>query len=367
MRKLLTLGLVFLFTGVLSSNGQVREKRIKDKDASIAIDSFFEAFYEKEYGVCYATSEKKDRAAIWVQATYWDMISNAFKRTNNPKYMHLMNDFFQGMHRRYDNFNWGNAQVWFIYDDIMWWVISLARGYELTGNSAYLELSESGFERVWSGYPGIDEGSYDLENGGMYWGWHANQRGKMACINFPTVIGAMTLYNATKEELYLQKAKNVYAWGREVLFDQTEGKVADHQVPGDPTNWKTHLYNQATFIGAAVLLYKKTKEQSYLEDAILAADYTKNVMSDEDGMLNYESGIEQGIYAAIFAQYISPLIYDCGQSQYKNWLRYNINTAWKNRDKQRNITHKNIKLSAPTGVIESYDASACPSLMQVIK
>src|SRR3546814_5131520 len=88
----------------------------------------------------------------------------------------------------------------------MWWVISLARGYELTGNAPYLELAETGFERVWSGSSVVkDGGSYDPVNGGMYWQWTPNNPaaskegdGKMACINYPTVIAAMTLFQKTK-------------------------------------------------------------------------------------------------------------------------------------------------------------------------
>src|SRR3546814_13968399 len=80
---------------------------------------------------------------------------------------------FKGNYEHYDRFNWDNGKVWFIYDDIMWWVISLARGYELTGNAPYLELAETGFERVWSGSSVVkDGGSYDPVNGGMYWQWN---------------------------------------------------------------------------------------------------------------------------------------------------------------------------------------------------
>lgn len=35
---------------------------------------------------------------------------------------------------------------WFIYDDIMWWTVTLARAYELFGVEEYLSLSE---ESLW--------------------------------------------------------------------------------------------------------------------------------------------------------------------------------------------------------------------------
>ena len=54
-------------------------------------------------------------------------------------------------------------------------------------------------------------------------------------------------------------------------------------------------------IGASILLYKATGEKRYLDNAILAADYTVKDMSAEHKVLPFEGGIEQGIYTAIFA------------------------------------------------------------------
>ena len=86
----------------------------------------------------------------------------------------------------------------------MWWTVTLARAYELFGNKEYLKLSEISFSRVWYGSDKVgDSGSYDRENGGMFWQWQPIRNpapnksgdGKMACINFPTVVAALTLYN----------------------------------------------------------------------------------------------------------------------------------------------------------------------------
>lgn len=340
-------------------------KDFTSQDATIAIDAFNNQYFNTTLQIYYTYSNKDGVAAIWTQAIYWDMLMNAYKRTNDRKYYNLMEQFYQGGYHYYDKYNWNNPVVWFIYDDIMWWVISFARAYEITNNQTYLDYSISGFNRVWFGSPGVDNGSYDSENGGMYWGWKSDQRGKTACINYPTVIAAATLYNITKDEEYLNKAKEIYAWSRNTLFNTNNGMVADHKVGTNPTNWTLHVYNQATCIGAAVLLYNITKENRYLNDAVLAADYTKNNMSDSKGILSFENGIEQGIYAAIFSQYIIRLIEDCNQTQYLDWMRYNANKGWANKD-SRNLTYKDFNSPCPSGVIEVYDASACPSIMQVI-
>jgi len=370
IKYLIFFTLVFSFPAISFARKSERKQPVAytARDATIAMDAFNEYFFNKDMKLYSTTSDGKGRAAIWTQAIYWDMVMNAYKRTGDQKYRRLIEDIYRGGYEQYDGYNWDNTVEWFIYDDIMWWVISMARAYEVTGDLKYLGHSILGFDRVWYGTPGVDdEGSYDKANGGLYWGWKKTERGKMACINYPTVVAAVTLYNITKDESYLAKAKEIYGWSRKTLFDATEGKVADHKVGNNPTNWTTQVYNQATCIGAGILLYKVTDEKKYLADAILATDYVKNTMSDKNGILPFKNGIEQGIYTAIFAQYVTMLINDCNQPQYSDWLRFNINTAWANRDRKRNLTFKDALIPCPEGILEVYDASGCVALMQVIQ
>ena len=150
--------------------------------------------------------------------------------------------------------------------------------------------------------------------------------------------------------------------GRGKPVRQTERTCGRHG--NNPPDWKTHVYNQATFIGASVLLYKATGEKQYLQNAILAADYTVGEMSAEHGLLPFESGIEQGIYTAIFAQYMAMLVYDCKQEQYLPFLLRNIKSGWQNRDVSRNLCggeyHKKLDEGAE---VDSYSASGIPALM----
>jgi len=342
-------------------------RKFSSKDANTSIDAFNKFFFNKETKVYNASSEKPGRAAIWTQAIYWDMIMNAYSRTQNKKYYDMIGEIYQGACGEYDNFNWKNTTEWFIYDDIMWWIISLCRAHVVTGNEKYLELAISGFDRVWYGSPGIDDrGSYDKEKGGMRWGWKRDEwHGKMACINYPTVIAAALLYQITGKNDYLSKSKEIYEWSYNNLFNKNNGAVADSKHGDGEPHWKMHLYNQATCIGSGVILYKITQENRYLKDAILATEYVRIEMCDENGFLPYRNGIEQGVYAAIFSQYIAELI-NCGQTQYLDWMRSNINNAWYNRDKKRELTFKNFAQTCPVGELEVYDASGCPALMQVI-
>lgn len=381
MNKLFTLLLLTLILFTLNSRAEKnpvlftadssQEGSFTNEDANDAIDNFNKYLLDPQRKLYFRDTDQPDKlGAIWTQAIYWDMIMNAYKRTNDAKYSGLMEEIYQGGYDEYDHYNWDNKDVWFIYDDIMWWVISLARAYEMTGDQKYLDLSESGFKRVWSGSGVVgDVGSYDPVDGGMFWMFQYPDKpdaGKMSCINYPTVVAAMTLYQATGNEDYLNKAKEIYDWSRRNIFDLSSGRVADSKHGSGTPNWKAHTYNQATCIGAAVLLYNETKEQQFLDDAVLAANYTKNVMSDSNGILPHERGEEQGVYTAIFAQYIIRLIEDGGKTEYIPWLRLNINTGWKNRDISRGLTYGNYNISYPESTtISCYNASGIPALMQI--
>ena len=383
--------------------GQLSAQTISytDADEWQAYDNFNRVFLDTRKYIYRDYSDRPnavDRwggaAAIWCQAIYYDMAVNAYRRalqendaTRMAKYRLLAQRIYNGEKTQYCNFDFDNCNTntgWFVYDDIMWWTCALARAYELFGTSAYLAYSEKSFCRVWYGSKKVgDDGSYadparfeGRYAGGMFWEWQPidspkpHQPGdfRSACINFPTVIAACTLYNLVPDgrtapttdyptrqtrEWYLEKAREVYDWANTTLV--SNGRVADGIHGGGP-EWKDHLYNQATYIGASCLLYKITGEAKYLANARRAADYVFTSMSS-GYILPLETGVEQGIYCAIFAQYLHMLVYDCGQTRYLTYVKRNIERGWTRRDTERGITTKADER------VESYTASGLPALM----
>ncbi|MDP9076925.1 MAG: glycoside hydrolase family 76 protein [Bacteroidota bacterium] len=326
------------------------------KDADTAYTAFNNYFYNPANKLYYNATDKSGVGAIWTQAIYWDLAMDVYERTKSSAQLTMVNDIYAGGANQYDNYNWSNTTTWFIYDDMMWWVTALARANQLTGNAAYLQNSIAGFNHVWAG-------SYDPVDGGMFWDFQHS--GKNACINYPTVIAAVRLYQITKDTSYLSKAKSIYAWSKANLFNATSGEVADHKIGNNPPGYQDYTYNQGTAIGAGVMLYDVTKDASYLADAKLAADYTQNSMC-VNGILPAEGDFnEQGVLKAIFAQYIMMLIDDGGQKQYLSWIQQNANTSWTNRDKARNLTYRNYAVPCPTGIIQSYEASSGVTFMQI--
>lgn len=334
----------------------IQKVSFTSNDATAALNSFNTWFYSTSDKLYYSTTDKNGIGAIWTQAIFWDIVMDAYKRTGNATYLQQIKDIYQGGYNRYDKYNWENTTTWFIYDDMMWWVMSLTRAYEITGSKAYLDTAVSGFKRIW-------RDSYDSAKGGMWWDF--NKTGKNSCINFPTVIAAVQLYNITGDATYLDRAKLVYNWANTNLVNTTNGRVADNNVNGNK-GFSDYTYNQGTYIGASVMLFKTLHDSTYLNNAKQAADYTRKSMCDTSGILPAEGDWnEQGVLKAIFARYIMMLIKDGGQSQYLDWIRKNINTGWGNRDAGRGITYRNYTVQCPTGTIQSYEASSIVGFMQV--
>ncbi|MDR8390186.1 glycoside hydrolase family 76 protein [Aliifodinibius sp. S!AR15-10] len=356
---------IVLFVGAHSpDNNPFPDSELKpnvtytSSDATKAFEAFNEHFYSQEANLYYSTTEHKELGSIWTQAIFWDIVMDAYQRTGDPGYEEMIHDIHKGGFNEYAGYNWENKEEWFIYDDIMWWVIALARAHTITGKDKYLKQSISGFARVW-------RDSYDPKNGGMYWSLDHN--GKNACINYPTVIAAMRLHHITGDKSYLEKAKKIYGWARANLFNTDNGRVADHKVGDDPPGYEDYTYNQGTAIGAAVMLYKETGNKKYLDDALASASYTKNVMSDENGILPAEGDWnEQGVLKVIFVRYMDMLIEETGQDQYLPWLQKNAESAWQNRDRERNIMFRDYSIPAPKGKIQSYEASSAVGFMQVL-
>ncbi|MBR4643685.1 MAG: alpha-1,6-mannanase [Bacteroidaceae bacterium] len=342
-------------------------------------------------------------AAIWCQAIFYDMVINAYNRAKTEgnevlmkKYKSLHDKMYAGEKSHYVNFDFNNSNTnngWFVYDDIMWWTCALARAYQTFGKTEYLTYSERSFCRVWYGSATVgDDGSYadparfsGKYGGGMFWEWqpiakaNPHQPGdfRSACINFPTVIAACLLHQLVPEgrtpqtaarptrqtkEWYLEKAIEIYDWASKTLAP-SNGRVADG-IHGGAAEYKDHLYNQATYIGASCLLYKLTGLAKYRTNAIVGTRYVFNSMVNGSKILNYENGYEQGVYAAIFAQYLPMVVYDLGQTTYLTYIQRNMQKAWDNRDPVRGLQAGNfMNKTSDSDVVEAYGGSGMPALM----
>lgn len=194
-----------------------------------------------------------------------------------------------------------------VYDDQMWLVREFIRAYKNTGKEDYLKEAEHLTEYILDGWDACLNGRGE-EYGGITWG--PGYTSKHACSNSPIIsplVWLAELYDGkddmttryfvnkdksrgteqvNKHDYYLDFAKRVYAWQKNMLYDSKTGCYHDMcgGVTGDITyeeingeKYRKHVnlggpggtqftYNTGTMLSGAVDLYRVTGDEYYLNE-----------------------------------------------------------------------------------------------------
>lgn len=257
----------------------------------------------------------------WPNAHGLDVLIDAYERTGNATYRGYFDQWFQGVRARNGN-TWNNE----FYDDMEWIALALLRAYQATNDTKYKDASLE----LW-GY--IKEGWNENAGGGIAWR-KSQEWSKNACSNGPAAILAARLYREFGNEEDLEWATRIYGWLKSTLVNPTTGAVWDNidSRTGDINKEWVFTYNQGTYIGAAVELHQLLNERSYLNDAVLAADYTISSLV-ENSILKSEGGGDGGLFKGIFVRYFTNLIQQerleaSPRRRYIQFLEYNAETLW---------------------------------------
>jgi predicted alpha-1,6-mannanase (GH76 family) len=97
-------------------------------------------------------------------------------------------------------------------------------------------------------------------------------------------------------QAYLDEAIKIYNWLRDNLYDPADGKVRDNMNSSGNISRAVYTYNQGTFIGAAHELYKITGDKKYLDEAVKAANYVINQMSNNNRVLSNATSGDGGLF-----------------------------------------------------------------------
>ena len=137
--------------------------------------------------------------------------------------------------------------------------------YLVTKNPHYLEKAKQVLTFILSGWDENFEGAVSWLEG--------VKDQKPACSNGKAMVLALKLYEATKDNYYLEVGKKFYHWIDKYLKDPERGVVWN--------SWLTttsavcpdlYTYNTGTLLQAAVALYNYTGEQAYLDNAKFLAE-----------------------------------------------------------------------------------------------
>lgn len=323
MRSLKQFRIIQLFVGILVANFLQNASAFTPGDADAIINAFNASYYNSGQ---YLANQTTGPADFWKWAEMTEMQEDVCERNPSPTNLalvvNLLNGFdaYQGTDWSANGFN----------DDICWACLAHLRGYQITGNSAYLNTAKANFDmmyaRAWD-----TSGTTVPPVGGLF--WTTSDTTKNSCVNFPGAIAAYLLYQDLGDSSYYAKATNIFYWGKTNLYNSTNGQVFDSLTNQAPTT-----YNQGTFIGIA----------DYLGDtnnATRAANYLMNMGNTAPNssgyklLPDYDPTGDLGGFNGIGIRWIVKYMNDANlQSTYLPWLQANAQASWSVRRPADNLS-----------------------------
>lgn len=312
-----TIRFVLLLTLIAySSSAQQRDGKywysVAEKMSDALIEHFWGASFEGQPSRFYFNylSDQADMTTVhyWPEAHAMDVMVDAFLRSGENRYLSIYPLWWVGV----PDFNYSGRKEdpwWNPYvDDMEWIVLAQIRMYESTGNRTYLSKAVQMYnDWIWPTWGPEDEAPWF---GGLTW-CTDRRKSKNACSNGPgaiiaaklaRLVGKVNLQSGKDSVRYIEESEKIYSFERRVLFDTLTGAVHDNINSVGRISPAVFTYNQGTFIGAAVELFKQTGNRRYLDDACLAADYVVDSMVIRDA-----PGGDGGLFNGIFFRYLASL------------------------------------------------------------
>jgi hypothetical protein len=301
--------------------------------ADMAIDAFNKAYLIQTNGLTYYAKSLSNSApdGTWTMSIDIEGEEDAYERTHSPQQRQLVNSLLTTfLIQTPPPWSWDGWN-----DDIGWFSLALARGYQMTGNTNFLNAAEYGFNFAFT--RGWDT---NYNNGGIWEEQPANDSGEpgknpLACDSLLQTV--CMLYQSTSNAVYLAQAQQIYSWVRTNLFNPNTGLVYGSLSTNGVANTTPNLYNQGTFVDCANLLHNITGQQVYFNDALKAVEYTRNNLT-ANGVFN-NGATYLNTWAAEFARGLGHFVKDNNLwSTYYPWMQANANAAWGCRRLDYNVS-----------------------------
>ncbi|MCD9020452.1 glycoside hydrolase family 76 protein [Cohnella silvisoli] len=264
----------------------------------------------------------------WWLAHAVELQADAYGRTGDEGYKERLSQLYQGILDRNVGFFPNDY-----YDDMAWMGLAWLKAYDVTEDNRYKEA-------VLILWKDIETGWNDSQGGGIAWR-KEQQDYKNTPANAPSSILAAKLYERFKDQQYLDWATKIYDWQKKSLVDPDSGLVWDGvNRTGDghiDKEWQ-FSYNQGTFIGAGVELFRATGQERYLDDAKKTATFVvRQFANGTTGMLPSEGDGDGALFKGILIRYLGELIQvDKQPEPWVKLIRANAESLWtygKEKDK----------------------------------
>lgn len=293
----------------------------------------------------------------WWMAHVIDVFADGLARTGDSEYKTKMNSVYNAM-KSYGNNSLRNS----FYDDMEWMGLACLRASEVYPSSP--KWKESAVE-LWNW---IKLGWNETNSGGIQWE-ASKPTSKNACSNAPAIILAARLYSETGDQAYLDWAIKIFNWMNSNLIFSENGLVKD-SYGNNELSW-TLTYNQGTWMGACLELYKITNDQKYFNIAMKTADYVVDdylKFSPHGILYNNEGGGDGGLFKGIFMRYLSQWILSekldlKRQNKFITYFIENGKSVWESAFLRPMCRFGNTWYQRPNGILATdkktsgYDAS----------
>ena len=268
----------------------------------------------------------------WVGALDVEFAEDVCLRMRTPAQHQLVNDLLTTfLALPENNFDW-SQDTW--NDDLAWMTLAMLHGYQITGNTTFLNKAVSAwnisYNRGWDtkyGGGGIWENMDNFVHGD-------GRADKCSLSNNPFITAGVALYQITGDAAYLTKSEAIYAWVRSSIFNTTTGQVNEGvkwpigNTAGGFLENSDNVYNSGSFVEAANTLFRVTGKAQYYQDALLAVNH----IVDHTPIL-HDGGRYQTQWAYRFIKGLSEFATDNGLwPQYLPWMMNNARAAWAMRD-----------------------------------
>ena len=294
----------------------------------------------------------------WTYAHGWDAVMDGVERTGGQQYSGWIESFYLGQSQR----GWTNNY----YDDECWMGATLTRAYDLTGDVKYLNQAAALYADIMTGW---DTTCCGAVPGGLWWDKAHTQKATAA--NAGAALLGARLYLRTGNSLYLDFARQVYAWWYTNMVNPATYQVCDHILPDGTKVWWKFTYNEGLMIGASVTLNQATGDLSYLGRANNIASFMINneVTSTTNGPVLYDGdntgcGGDCHEFKGPDYRYLMQLYArNPSQGQYLYVLRSSANSIW-NMALNPTSTVFSVNWAGPfqTNVDQAQNNAACIAL-----
>lgn len=213
---------------------------------------------------------------LWPYSGVLSGTVSLYKETKNQKYLTLLEEqILPGLEKYWDTTRTPSAYQSYpvfaghsdrFYDDNVWLALDFCSLYESTQDQKYLDKALQLYDFIFSGWD-------EQLGGGIYW-CEQKKGSKNTCSNAPTAVLCARLSEITKNNMYLEKAKETYEWTKKNLLDPSDQVYWDNVSLSGKISEAKYTYNSGQMIEAAVRLYRITQNKAYLDDAQKTAEGT---------------------------------------------------------------------------------------------